>query len=183
MVDVTIRAGLPADADAIARVQVASWRAAYRGLVPDAHLDGLDWRERAAVRRGQLARAADEGVRVHVAVSGESLAGFVATGPERDGDLAARGAQEVYAIYVAPRDWGKGFGRGLLGRAVDDVPPEIACVLWVLADNQRAREFYERQGFWADGSTKSIQIGGHDLGEVRYRLDRSSGQVAKPSDR
>jgi hypothetical protein len=35
-----------ADAAEIARVHVASWRAAYRGIVPDRFLDGLDTGER-----------------------------------------------------------------------------------------------------------------------------------------
>ena len=30
------------DASAIARVRAESWRAAYRGIVPDAFLDGMD---------------------------------------------------------------------------------------------------------------------------------------------
>ena len=183
--DVTIRAAKPGDTDAIAQVHVAAWRAAYRGLVPDAHLDGLDWSEWAAVRREWMTSAGSNGVRTLVAVTDTSVIGFVSTGPERDGDLSTRGAQEVFALYVAPAAWGQGVGRDLLERAVDDVPPEIVLVLWVLAGNERARAFYERQGFRADGAASTIQLGGRDLAEVRYRLVRqhSSSQGAKPSDR
>ena len=31
-----------------------------------------------------------------------SLVGYVASGPERDGDLAAHQGEEVYALYLAP---------------------------------------------------------------------------------
>jgi ribosomal protein S18 acetylase RimI-like enzyme len=180
--DVTIRTATPADADAIARVQVASWKVAYQRIVPDEHLDGLDWREWAITRREQLEAAADDGVRIHVALVDESVVGYVATGPERDSTPAAPPGQEVYALYLAPDLWGRGIGRALLARALADVPPDVAVTLWVLADNLRARSFYERRGFRVDGSTMTIQRGGRDLVEVRYRLQRT-GQVAKPSDR
>ena len=41
-----IRRARPEDAEAVARVHVAGWRHAYRGLLPDDYLDGLDWRDR-----------------------------------------------------------------------------------------------------------------------------------------
>jgi GNAT superfamily N-acetyltransferase len=180
--NVTIRTGTPLDADAIARVQVASWRAAYKDIIPDAHLDGLDWREWAITRREQLERADEDGVRVNVALQSGVIIGYVAAGPDRDIDPPAPPRQEIYALYLAPERWGRGVGHDLLSRAVDDVPAEVPVTLWVLADNMRARTFYERQGFRADGSTTIIHRGGRGLVEVRYRLDRPS-QVAKPSDR
>ncbi|MEU6929538.1 hypothetical protein AB0A05_10295 [Streptomyces sp. NPDC046374] len=41
-----IREAAPSDAAAVAAVHIRSWRAAYRGLVPDAYLDSLDVGER-----------------------------------------------------------------------------------------------------------------------------------------
>jgi ribosomal protein S18 acetylase RimI-like enzyme len=179
---VTFRAGVPADADAIAQVHVASWQVAYRGIVPDEHLDGLDWRERAAVRRGQLERAAEERIRVDVAIDGGSVVGFVASGPERVADPSEPEGYEVYALYVDPVAWDRGIGRDLLGRAVADAPADTAVVLWVLEDNARGRAFYQRQGFRADGARTSTMRAGKELPELRYRLDQGA-QVAKPSDR
>ena len=43
-------------------------------------------------------------------------------------------------------------------------------VLWVLADNARARRFYERAGFAADGSSKILTGLGGVL-EIRYTRD------------
>ncbi len=43
-----LRPAEPADAMAVARVHVRSWQAAYRGLLPDAYLDGLRPEDRAA---------------------------------------------------------------------------------------------------------------------------------------
>lgn len=177
-----IRSATPADADAIAWIGVTAWQTAYRGLVPDEHLDALDWRERAVVRREQLDRAAADRVVTYVVLDPASVVGFVASGPDRDEDRRAAGGLEIYALYVVPSGWGHGLGRALLERAIADVPVGVPVTLWVLAGNTRARAFYERQGFVSDGAEKPISIGGRDLLEVRYRLDIHR-QVAKPSDR
>ena len=179
---VTFRAAVPADADAIAQVHVASWQVAYRGIIPDEHLDRLDWRERARVRRGQLERAAEDKIRVDVALDGGSIVGFVASGPERAPDPSEPPGYEVYALYLVPAAWGRGIGHHLLTRALAAMPEDAQAVLWVLEDNARGRTFYERQGFRADGGRSGINLGGEDLPELRYRLQRT-GQVAKPSDR
>ena len=39
---IEVRHANESDASAIARVRAESWRAAYRGIVPDAFLDGMD---------------------------------------------------------------------------------------------------------------------------------------------
>lgn len=181
-----MREARPDDAEPIAHVQVAAWRAAYRGIVPEEHLAALDWRERAGVRRAQLERAGDDGVRVHVSLNTGTVVGFVATGPNRDEDATEPRGQEVYALYLAPSEWSQGHGRALLDRAIADLPSGVPVTLWVLADNVRARAFYERQAFLPDGAEKTITIGGRDLAEVRYRLERladPSPQAAKTSER
>ena len=50
----TVRRARPEDAGGIARVWIAAWRIAYRGLVPDALLDGLSVDERRAHWRARL---------------------------------------------------------------------------------------------------------------------------------
>ena len=42
------------DADRIGAIQVRAWRAAYRGVMPDAYLDELDVDDRAAYWRRQV---------------------------------------------------------------------------------------------------------------------------------
>ena len=42
-------------------------------------------------------------------------------------------------------------------------------MLWVLADNVRARAFYEHHGWLADGEEKLFEMGGERYPEVRYR--------------
>ena len=45
--------------------------------------------------------------------------------------------------------------------------------LWVLADNARARRFYERHGWTADGASQALTIPGAPI-EVRYEQDVAS---------
>jgi RimJ/RimL family protein N-acetyltransferase len=41
-------------------------------------------------------------------------------------------------------------------------------LLWVLKGNTRARRFYERQGFAADGAEEPFEVDGVPVPEVRY---------------
>lgn len=41
-------------------------------------------------------------------------------------------------------------------------------LLWVLEGNARARRFYERSGFRADGTEEPFEVDGVAVPEVRY---------------
>ncbi|MGK5553122.1 N-acetyltransferase family protein [Actinomadura kijaniata] len=163
--DVEVRRAVPDDADAVARVHVAAWREAYRGVFPDAYLDGLDPRERAATWRGQIS---DPVRTVLVAVGGARVVGFASFGPPRDADLGGDCA-ELYAIYLEPGRWGGGAGRALMREVLAGLAPGTRrLVLWVLEGNARAIRFYERHGFVPDGARAVVERGGHPAVQVRY---------------
>ena len=167
----TVRLALPADAGAIARVQVASWRAAYAGLMPEALLAGLSVEKREAAWRDRLEHPQDPERRLFVVeVSGEVL-GFASTGGSRDED-AEPGTAEVLAVYLAPAAWGRGLGRALFGEAVDDLRARgwTRVTLWVLEGNGRAIRFYESAGMRPDGGAKVEVEEGAPLPHVRYLL-------------
>ena len=71
------------------------------------------------------------------------------------------------ALYVVPEAWGSGVAAALHEEAVASMR-ELGCraTLWVVEGNTRARRFYEREGWTADGETKSSMF---DLRELRYR--------------
>lgn len=161
----------PADADGLGRVHALTWRAAYRGIVPAAHLAGLTPELRSQWWREELAQPPKPGRVVRVAVTqDDGVVGFSASGPARDDDLPPPQPFELYAIYVAPEWWGLGVGARLLDAVVSaSVGQAPGLVLWVLADNTRGRRFYERCGFHPDGTVTTIDIGGARLEELRYR--------------
>jgi GNAT superfamily N-acetyltransferase len=164
-----IRRATPEDARAIAEVHVASWLAAYRGLLPDEALAALDvdvrserWREVLAAGSHTLVAEADGGVY-----------GVASIGRSRDPD-AGTDVGELYGLYLRPERWDQGLGRALHDAAVDDLRAQgfAEATLWVLDTNERARRFYERQGWRADGSVRSDRVGERRtlVDEARYRL-------------
>lgn len=163
-----VRAAVASDADDMGRVHVSSWRAGYRGLMPDGVLDRLDPVARADWHRQNL-DPLPAGTQAFVAEVNGRVVGFIRVGEERDGDSA-----EVYAIYVDPAHWGTGAGRALLDAGVTwltgDGPRPVR--LWTLDGNERARRFYERCGFVADGATGSHPVDGGrlDVPIVRFTL-------------
>jgi ribosomal protein S18 acetylase RimI-like enzyme len=169
--DVTCRPMVAGDFEAVCELHVRAWQAAYRGIVPQDFLDAMDPAERARrTRGGDLAGQ-------HVAEAGGEIVGWLALGPYRfedDGpDAPGPGFGEVMAIYARPDAVGTGVGRALMayGLAELDRAGLRPVLLWVLADNARARRFYEKAGFHADGATHDYEIGGATLPEVRYRYD------------
>ncbi|HEY7045899.1 MAG TPA: GNAT family N-acetyltransferase [Jatrophihabitantaceae bacterium] len=153
------------DAEAIAAVRFASWRAAYGELVPAAFFEEFD--HAAAIARWR-AGMTDRDRRALVAERDGAVVGFCTYGPCRDADRAD--AAEIYAIYALPEHWSSGVGRGLIGAALQELRGR-PVVLWVLRDNARARRFYEIAGLVVDGTARdTTMLGGVSLPEVRYRL-------------
>jgi ribosomal protein S18 acetylase RimI-like enzyme len=131
------------DAEAIERIRIETWRATYRGLLPDGLIDGL--RVNTERRRERLrAQPADEFC--FVAEEADRVAGFAVGGPERTGDHDYRG--EVYAIYVLPADQRKGHGHVLIRECTRELAKRgiRSLLIWVLRENAIGRAFYERIG-------------------------------------
>jgi len=98
---------------------------------------------------------------------------FVGSFPSRDPD--AHG--ELGEIYALPEAWGKGIGHGLMAACVAALQARgyADAVLWVLADNPRARAFYEREGWVLDGAEKTDTFLGVAVRELRYRISLAGG--------
>jgi RimJ/RimL family protein N-acetyltransferase len=166
-----VRRARPSDAHAMAVVHVASWRAAYLGLVPASVLNELSVLERTASWARILTDGESRGSRAWVALIGGRILGFVSAGPTRDADDHRGQVGEVYAIYLEPTAWGHGLGGELLRTAEDDLCERgyRMATIWVLAGNARARRFYEQCGYSADGGRQNEEVGPAVLPSVRYR--------------
>lgn len=178
---VQLRRARDTDARGIAEVHVRTWQAAYRDLFPEHYLNALDVDARERHWASEL-RILPADRRPWVAQADTEIVGFAAAGPARD-DAASSSTGEVYAIYVLPDCWDRGLGRNLLTHAERDLVANgySDAVLWVAADNERARDFYQRAGWHADGGERTEHIGGQEVAEVRHRraLERSRvGELA-----
>ncbi len=157
--ELTVRPALPADAAAIARVHVASWRETYSRLVPPGALDDLDVGARAE-RWAQI--IADDVTDVWIAERSGEVLGWCSTGPGR-GDEAPRDL-ELEGIYVLAAAHGSGAGQALLDAAIGDAP----AFLWSAEDNPRAQAFYRRNGFVDDGTRSEHVLHGHPVRIARF---------------
>jgi L-amino acid N-acyltransferase YncA len=131
-----------ADAAAIGRIHVETWRDSYAGLLPD---DGL-LRLSPEIEAERWARAIRRGATVIVAEDATAgVIGFGSCGRSRARGLPFDG--EVQTLYVAPDHHGRGAGRALLV-ALFDALTAAGCksaLIWVLNDNP-SRFFYEAMG-------------------------------------
>jgi ribosomal protein S18 acetylase RimI-like enzyme len=150
------------DAPAVAALHAASWRSAYRGLVPDAFLEGdlLANRRRAWAQRWAAPQPGACGWVIEMA--GELLA-FTYTWPD------PAGGTFVDNLHVAPDHKRLGLGRLLLRAVVQSLDPaarDQPLALEVLDGNAPARAFYARLG--AEFTTlKSTAFFGSPLAEWR----------------
>jgi GNAT superfamily N-acetyltransferase len=171
-VTIRVRVATEADIGAVGDLLVCSWRAAYRGLMPDEVLAGLDPVERGEGWRPAIV-APGRGSGVHVAVDGAEVVGVVGYGPSFD---ACDACGQLYAIYAAPSYWGRFVGPALHGVAIDGLAAAFSeAVLWVLDRNDRAIRFYTRNGWVADGATQREVLYGATVDEVRYRRALAAG--------
>lgn len=164
----TIRAATAADAAAIARVHIASWRSSYPGIIDDAYLAALDLAERTEAWNRRLANPALATV---VTERDGELVGFSFAGPDRGNRPDTRG--EVYALYLLDGAKGQGLGRALFARSLAWLAEGglVPVRVWVFVENERARAFYERMGGVLGIEAQAITLGGRSYGEVAYRWD------------
>ena len=111
--------------------------------------------------------AVQERWRIYTAAGGWATrddAGFVAV----DGDW-------LEAMYVRPAAWGSGLADELHAAALDQLRAHgaVRARLWVLALNGRARRFYERHGWRADGTERVVEFPPHPI-DLGYALDLDS---------
>jgi GNAT superfamily N-acetyltransferase len=163
-----IRAARVDDALRIGEIHVAGWRTAYRDIIPESFLAGLSIEKRAAGWRSAIEK--DPGSVLGFEHAG-ALVAWAAVGRSRDG---IEGAGELFAIYVDPPLWRKGYGLQLMETAEATLWARKyrSCVLWVLERNLPARSFYGRLGYVEDGGRKAESIGGVELVEIRMAKER-----------
>jgi len=163
-----VRGARASDAPGLARVQVASWRETYAGLVPDAVIAELGSDE--AV--GQFAERWQQAIsapptskhRVHVAVAepgAPEILGFAAAGPATDEDRWPATDGELYELHVLPSVADDGHAGRLLHAVADTFAEDgfSTGYTWALSGDEARIGFLEGAGWAPDGSRSNLDMG------------------------
>ncbi|MET8835275.1 GNAT family N-acetyltransferase [Micromonospora sp. NPDC004540] len=185
-----VRPARPEDAGEIARLQLATWRVAYRRILPRHVLDNLD--EAYLARRWSAAvQEPPSGAhRVLVAVEQAEqsyLVGFAASGPADAEALApgepaealADGVAAVTDLLVEPR-WGRrGHGSRLLAAMVDHWREDgfTRAVAWAFDADAATRKFLTSTGWEPDGAARALDVEDMLVPQVRLHV----GVPAEPA--
>ncbi|MEU7585067.1 GNAT family N-acetyltransferase [Micromonospora sp. NPDC049230] len=178
-----VRPARPEDAGEIARIQLATWRVAYRRILPRHVLDNLD--EAFLARRWNAAvlEPPSGAHRVLVAVEQAEqsyLVGFAASGPA-DAEALAPGepaealgpdVAAVTDLLVEPR-WGRrGHGSRLLAAAVDLWREDglSRAVAWAFEGDEATRKFLTSTGWELDGAARALDVDDMLVPQVRLHV-------------
>jgi ribosomal protein S18 acetylase RimI-like enzyme len=161
-----VRPARAGDAPDLARVQVASWRRGYAGVVPDSLLAELTGDEAEGVFRDRWREAVTNPPssrhRVLVAVEADrAVAGFASVGPATDADRWPGTDAGLYELRVMPELTGRGHGSRLLHAAADTLVKDGFHTVdtWVLETDSVLRRFLEAAGWAADGARAELDLG------------------------
>ena len=162
---VTVRLARAADWTTIAEIFKAAGAAAWPHIFSAESLEELSANERW--------REAIESIRVDsgvlVAELQNRVIGFVVFRPTGDSDaLPATG--EIDAFYTNPKIWGVGAGQALMDDALARLKQAgfSRVTLWTEERNHRPRRFYELWGWHTDGTTRTREVRGTEIKELRY---------------
>ena len=154
------------DALTIATLHAESWRVAYRGAYRDEFLDGDVMADRAAVWEARLS-APLENQFVVIAEEAGGATGFACAYGREDASWGTL----LDNLHVDRERYGRGTGSGLMLEVATWCRanyPDCGVYLWVLAQNDRARRFYEGMGASDAGSEVSVPPGGGQITGHRY---------------
>jgi ribosomal protein S18 acetylase RimI-like enzyme len=179
-----VREMLDSDIPDVAQAHLKAWQAAYRGILSDSMLDGLD---RATFERnwqGILHRPH----RTTLVIESHGRAiGYIAFGPASTPSRELADG-EIIGLYVHPDHWGQGAGSKLLAEALVQLEQRrfSRVIVWTMRDNARARRFYQKHGFTPDGQTRRAARRNETFVEVRLvkaiGIHPASALIVAPSD-
>lgn len=153
-----IRPAREADAVAIVDVQRRSWAATYPPALVEKMLAQLNQSQHRLLWHKRLTdRAMSAWVVGERPLKGFACVEFTPDGPE------------LLACYLDPTVTGQGLGARLLSKVEQhlSVNGESRLGLWVMMENERAINFYLRQGYQLTGQARQNSFDGERFGQLR----------------
>jgi GNAT superfamily N-acetyltransferase len=174
------------EAGGIARIQLTTWRVAYRRILPGRVLERLDESWIAQRWRTAIEEPPTPSHRVLVAFeqAEESyLVGFAASGPADEQALAPGETLDAFEasdgtpaavtdLLVEPR-WGRrGHGSRLLAACVDSWRDDgrTTAVAWAYEADSATRAFLTSAGWEPDGATRALDVDDQLVPQLRLHV-------------
>lgn len=135
------------DEAALAFVQTESWKAAFGNLLNKETLEKCTDIQRAtAMYKKLLDERKGNGYILTLDGKAHCIAWW-----DHARDREMEDAAELICIHSLPANWRKGYGSMMMKRVLSDITAAgySKVVLWVFTENERARRFYEANGFCA----------------------------------
>ncbi len=156
----------------ISKIYESSWKYAYKDIIPQEYLNSIptgQWAAHISENGMKSLILTENGMKI-------GTASFCKSRWEKFNDFG-----EIVSIYFLPDYIGKGYGKLLLRKCIDELKRNGFCnvLLWVLEDNHSARKFYEKNGFICSEIFMEDNIGGKNIREVMYFLDEKNCQLRK----
>jgi ribosomal protein S18 acetylase RimI-like enzyme len=170
-----VRTALAADLPLIARIHIASWHDAYRGVVPAQILSGQTFKGSLRGWHSTFEKYPDNLTVVEAANA--QVTGFCCAGPVVDAKRNAPFEFEIYGLHVLPKARRQGIGTALFCAAFKRAVRREgmnSLIVWTLKEHQMSRKFYRREG-GKIVKTRTWRFGGSAIPEVAYgwtRLNR-----------
>jgi len=165
-----IRKAKPENAYDYTLCHINCWRDAYEGIIPEEFLENrrAEQEERSEQCRKTLSEPGDCEY-FYAEFDGKMVGRLVFGKSNEDNNPDAPEAGEIHAIYLLKDYWDKGYGRQMLDFAFAELKQSgyKEVFIWVIDENTRGRQFYEKHGFSLDGKTMELNLG-KPLTLVRY---------------
>ncbi len=162
---VTVKPAGLADAVALAEVFRLTWRSTYAAMLPHSHIENKIKRRGVAWWRS-IIRSCDT---LSVIKFDGRVVGYATCGRSRN---STRHKGEIYELYILPQYQGVGLGELLFEACRHNLDEQClrGLIVWCLADNVQAIEFYERRGGAAVASCIE-RIGGENIRKIAFCWD------------
>jgi ribosomal protein S18 acetylase RimI-like enzyme len=143
--EISIRKAKISDLDGIIRVNVETWKTAYKGVVPDNYIQGFSIRTQDKKWQAQLKNMIAENFFYIAENNKGEIVGFAIGGLERNKDPNYKG--ELMGIYILKEYQRQGIGKALTRKIVENlIKMKLNTMLvWVL-ENNPYRAFYDTLG-------------------------------------
>lgn len=150
---VQLRSAERGDEKALAYIQTESWKSAFQGILSD---EDLIQRTNLQKTEAMYERVLSNPM-IHVSLETVDGEPHCMAAWSRNRGALGETVAELICIHSLPDRWRQGYGSMMMEHVLSQMKEKgfDQVILWVFAQNTRARGFYEKHGFTAGAETQN----------------------------